>query len=64
MVAAARLQLLVLAPALAGGLLSVVLLAALVVPLLRGVLQRQDQLGQLQQQADELPFEHAPSANS
>jgi type IV pilus assembly protein PilO len=48
-------RLLVLAPALAGGLLSVVLLAALVVPLLRGVLQRQDQLGQLQQQADELP---------
>jgi len=48
-------RLLLLAPALAGGLLSVVLLAALVVPLLRGVLQRQDQLGQLQQQADELP---------
>ncbi len=48
-------RLLVLTPALAGGLLSVVLLAAMVVPLLRGMLQRQDQLEQLQQQADALP---------
>ena len=48
-------RLLVLTPALAGGLLSVVLLAAVVVPLLRGMLQRQDQLDQLQQQADALP---------
>lgn len=48
-------RLLVLAPALAGGLVGVLLLAAVVVPLLRGVLQRQEQLQQLRQQAAELP---------
>ena len=48
-------RLLLLAPALAGGLLSAVLLAALVVPMVRGVLQRQDQLEKLQEQADALP---------
>lgn len=48
-------RLLVLAPALAGGLVGVLLLAAVVVPLLRGVLQRQEQLQQLRQQEAELP---------
>jgi len=48
-------RMLLLAPVLAGGLVSVVLLAAAVVPLLRGMLQRQEQLQQLRQQAAELP---------
>jgi type IV pilus assembly protein PilO len=48
-------RLLLLTPVLAGGLMAVLLLAALVAPLLQGMLQRQDELQKLRQQADELP---------